>query len=74
MSRASLTFTLPDERHEFKAAANAGDLVSAVRDFDQTLRQRSKHGTPAERRLTAEQARELLRVALNEHDADWALD
>lgn len=74
MSQASLTFTLPEESREFKEAANAGAVVDAVRDFDQALRMRAKHGTPAEKRLTAAQARELLRVALNDHDADWALD
>jgi len=74
MSQASLTFTLPDESHEFKAAANAGALVSAVQDLDQKLRNQDKHGKPSERRLTAAQARELLRIALDEHDAGWALE
>jgi len=74
MSAASLTFTLPEESAEFKAAANAGALVSAVQDLDQKLRNRDKYGKPSEKRLTAAQARELLRIALDEHDAGWALE
>jgi len=73
MSHATLTFTLPEESHEFRAAANAGDLQSAVQDLDQALRNREKYGKPADRRLTAGQVREMLRHALSEHGAEWAL-
>ena len=74
MSAATLTFTLPEESEDFKAAANAVDLLSAVRSLDGELRRRDKYGKPAEKRLTAAQARELLRVAMDEHDAGWALE
>lgn len=74
MSVASLTFTLPDEAHEFKAAANAGALQAAIQDLEAELRRRDKYGKPAEKRLTAAQVRGLLREALRAHDAEWALD
>lgn len=74
MSVASLTFTLPEETAEFKAAANAGSLVAVLQDVDNALRNREKYGTPADKRLTPEKAREILRFALREHDAEWALD
>jgi hypothetical protein len=74
MSEATLTFTLPEESHEFKAASNAGDLQSAIQDLDGELRRRAKYGKPSEQRLTATQARELLRLALDDHDAGWALE
>ncbi len=73
MSVASLTFTLPDESHEFKAAANAGSLVSVLQDLENEFRRREKYGKASERRLTAGQVREMLRSALREHDAEWAL-
>lgn len=74
MSQASLTFTLPEESREFHQAANAGDLVAALQDFDQALRTRAKHGRPDERRITADGARDLLRECLAQHGAEWALD
>ena len=74
MSQASLTFTLPDESHEFKAAANAGALVAVLQDVDNALRNREKYGTPADKRLTPAKVREIMRYALREHDAEWALD
>lgn len=74
MSQASLTFTLPEESHEFKAAANAGGLQSAVQDLEAALRNRDKYGKEAEKRLTAGQVREMLRHALAEHGAEWALE
>ena len=74
MSAGTLTFTLPEESHEFKAAANAGALVSVIQDVDNALRNREKYGTPADKRLTPAKVREILRYALREHDAEWALD
>lgn len=74
MSAASLTFNLPEESHEFKAAANAGSLQAAIQDVDQTLRQREKYGKPSEQRFTVSEMRSILRTALREHDAEWALD
>jgi hypothetical protein len=74
MSLATLSFTLPDESHEFKAAANVGNLLSAVQDLEAELRRRDKYGKPAEKRLTAEQARRMLHQALNDHGAGWALE
>lgn len=73
MSQATLTFTLPEESHEFKAAANAGSLISVIQDVDNALRNRVKYGTAPDKRLTAAQAREILHHALREHDAEWAL-
>ena len=74
MSAATLTFTLPEESHEFKAAANAGSLISVIQDLEAELRRREKYGKPAEQRVTVAWAREFLRSALREHDAEWALE
>lgn len=73
MSAATLTFTLPEESNEFKVAANAGALVAVIQDVDSAMRNREKYGTRADKRLTPEKVREILRYALREHDAEWAL-
>lgn len=74
MSAATLTFTLPEESQEFHQAANAGDVVAALQDFDQALRNRAKHGRPSERRISCDDARGILRECLQSHGAEWALD
>lgn len=74
MSQASLTFTLPEESHEFKAAAGSGDLQAAIQDLERLLRDKDKYGTAQDKALTAAQVRGLLREVLRDHDAEWALD
>lgn len=74
MSHATLSFTLPEESAEFKAAANAGALQAVIQDIDADLRRRDKYGKPTEKRLTAAQVRGMLREALRERDAEWALE
>ena len=74
MSHATLTFTLPEESAEFKAAANAGSLQAVIQDVDAALRHRVKYGAAKDQRLTAEQARGILHEALRERGAEWALE
>ena len=74
MSHATLTFTLPEESEEFKAAANAGAVIAAIQDLEAELRRLDKYGKPAEKRLTAGQVRVMLRHALAQRDAEWALE
>lgn len=74
MSHATLTFTLPEESAEFKAAANAGSLQAVIQDVDAALRNRVKYGTPKDNRLTAQQARDIMHHALRERGAEWALE
>ncbi len=74
MSAGTLTFTLPEESAEFKAAANAGALQAVIQDLERLLRDKDKYGTEQDRNLTAAQVRGLLREVLRDHDAEWALD
>jgi hypothetical protein len=43
-----LVFDLPEEREELKTTMNAGDMASAIEDFSQLLRSKTKHGDPDE--------------------------
>ena len=61
MPIATLTFSLPDEEYEFKAAQQGREAKSILWDIDQRLRSLLKHGEPteAEARL-AEEIREMI--------------
>lgn len=61
MPKATLTFTLPDENHEFQAAIRGRDALSALWDIDQHCRSLLKHGDPGDEAATlAEQIREMV--------------
>lgn len=72
--QATLTFALPEEAREFKEASQAGSLVCTIQDLDSQLRNLQKYGPAEERRLTPEKVREMLRSALADRGAEWALD
>ncbi len=45
MSKATLSYTLPEEREEFMAAASALDLLSAIHEIgEEIFRPARKHG------------------------------
>ena len=56
MPVATLTFTLPDEEPEFRAALQGQAAKSCLWEIDQRLRSVLKHGNPSEetRRLAEE--------------------
>ena len=68
MPQATLGFTLPEESHEFRAAAHVGDLLSAVQDVYAELRRRDKYGTAAERKLTAAEEPGIINFSNRKHD------
>lgn len=43
MPKATLTFNLPEERHEYKTATKAGDLSLIIYEFTNDLRMKAKH-------------------------------
>lgn len=51
MPRATLSFTLPEETDEHRAALQGGDLLCAVRAFETYLRQTIKHAGLPEREI-----------------------
>lgn len=75
MPRATLSFKLPEEAYEFKAAEQGGDARAVLWDLDQYLRTKIKYGgdyvTP-EKREIYEELRGVLRTLL--HDRDITLD
>lgn len=46
--KATLTFTLPDEETEFRAACQGREAKAALWEIDQRLRSLLKHGNPTE--------------------------
>jgi hypothetical protein len=64
MPTATLTFTLPDERHEHLCAVHGQRLAHALREIDERLRQLLKHGRIAE--YTAERLAEEIRQEIGE--------
>lgn len=46
MSKATLEFSLPDEREEFMQAAHAGKAWSVIHEIDSDLRHLIKYGEP----------------------------
>ena len=47
MPKAILEFNLPEDDIEFQCANNAGEVLSALWDFREFLRQRYKHAPPS---------------------------
>jgi hypothetical protein len=43
MSKATLTFTLPEENSEYRLANKAGDLSLIIWDFTNLLREKTKY-------------------------------
>lgn len=64
MSKATLEFTLPEERHEFKQAVHAAGAWSVIHDLDCELRNLIKHGD--NRFRSPEELARYIREQLNE--------
>lgn len=62
--KATLTFTLPEEADEHRAALEGGRWHALVQRLDDVLRQSAKHG-PRKEAERAEWARALLRDAVS---------
>lgn len=69
MAKVTLTFDLPEELDDFKAALQGRDLQFALWDIDQYLRAKIKHGTHSEEahKVYAE-IRELIHTELQDRD------
>lgn len=62
MARATLTFTLPDEEPEHRAALQGREAKRVLWEIDQRLRGLLKHGDPSdETARLAEEIRSLIR-------------
>lgn len=62
MPRATLTFTLPDEEPEHRAALQGREAKRVLWEIDQRLRTLLKHGDPSdETARLAEEIRDLIR-------------
>lgn len=63
MPKATLTFSLPEDREEFEAACQAGAAKTLVWDIDQRCRAVLKHELEpsADRCQLAEEIREMIR-------------
>jgi hypothetical protein len=60
--RATLTFNLPDEQHEFDQARLGAAACRTLWDIDQRLRSLLKHGDPSEETARlAEELRQMIR-------------
>jgi len=66
MPTATMTFTLPDEQHEFEIHTHAADFADACRQVDDKCRAFVKwHENPSRDAVElAEEIREMLREAL----------
>jgi len=70
MSKLTLEFTLPEETEEMRTAVNAGNMRSAVVEFDSFLRGVLKYDThPYLDNETVEKVRTILHECLNNNDA-----
>ncbi len=69
MPKATLTFNLPEEQHEYRLANKAGELSLILWDFTQLVRSKTKHGDPDER-VSWEEVREVWWNLLKEADYD----
>ena len=70
MPKATLSFSLPEERDEFYSAENGGLFRLVVYELDQFLRQKLKHEQLTEKEDEIYQA---LRDKLNEFMSDYDL-
>ena len=58
MPKATLEFSLPEERIEFETAARAQDILSVLGEHDEWLRSKLKHGELTDdQRLVLEECR-----------------
>lgn len=74
MPTATLTFRLPDEADEHRAAVNAGTLEAVLIDVDVQLRNWLKHGHEfgqAEPDTVLQAVRDLLRDEVRDHGVEW---
>lgn len=61
MPRLTITYTLPDEQHEYDAARLGSVACSTLWEIDQQLRAMVKHGEPTEpEERLAEQIRAMI--------------
>ena len=68
MARATLSYTLPEEESDFKAALQGRDAKLCLWNFAMYLRNRVKHGELSpEVRQALQAAREELQSMMNEH-------
>jgi len=71
MSKATLTFDLPEEQYDFEQAVNAGKFRTVLWDLDQFLRNKTKYASndTTEEQLTAYYAlRDELHKLMDEHN------
>ena len=62
MPTVTVTYTLPDEQHEYDAARLGRAACGTLWDIDQGLRSLLKHGEPSEQTAKlAEEIREMIR-------------
>ena len=62
MPTVTVTYTLPDEQHEYDAARLGREALSTLWDIDQRCRSLVKHGEPSEEaERLAEEIREMIR-------------
>ena len=71
MPRATLTFTLPDERAEFDLACGGADWSCLVTTLDRQLRQWIKYGNEFK---TADEALGAVRALLHSEASDLNLE
>lgn len=72
MPVATLTFALPEEQDEHSYAVAAVDLVIALKNFDDRLRQRVKYGERSGQTIGTQEARDWLHEELG--NLVWMLD
>jgi len=69
MPKAILEFQLPEDQDEWDQAVIAGKLFSAIKEFDNSLRTKLKHGDFVDdRRDELEETRKELHKLLEEHN------
>lgn len=68
MSKATLTFTLPEEQEEFELANNAANMHSALTDLYNLYRNNVKYG--GDPNTTWEEVRTQFFEILNENDVE----
>ena len=76
MSVGTLTFELPEEREEFRAASNASLLSYAIYEIDLAYRNAIKYNEDLapEAREALDWAREIIRQELSTNCLEWTLD
>jgi hypothetical protein len=67
MSRATISFKLPDENDRFKDAVNATEMKLVLYDLDQYLRGKVKYSEDGKEADVCEQVRDYLHEQLREY-------